>query len=58
MVDTIELNWKNEMGGACKMCGKHEWCIVGNPEGNIHLEDLGVDEKIILYCIIKKWEGA
>jgi hypothetical protein len=33
MVDTIELNWKNEMGGACNTYGKQECCIEGNPEG-------------------------
>jgi hypothetical protein len=31
--------------------------LVGNPEGRDHLEDLGVDGKIILECIIGKYSG-
>jgi len=32
------------------------WC--GNPEGNNHLEDPGVDGMMILRWIFRKWEGA
>jgi hypothetical protein len=31
--------------------------LVGKPEGKIPLEDLGVDGKIILKLIFKKWDG-
>jgi hypothetical protein len=30
--------------------------LVGNLNGRNHLEDLGVDGKILLTCIFKKWE--
>ena len=41
------------MGGACSTCG--ERCLPGfggKPEGRNHLEDLGVDGKIILRWVL------
>jgi hypothetical protein len=32
-VDTIELNWKSEMGRAYNTYGKQKCCIEGSPEG-------------------------
>jgi hypothetical protein len=32
--------------------------LVGRPEGRNHLEDPGVDGRIILKWIFKKWDGA
>jgi hypothetical protein len=32
--------------------------LVEKPEGNKHLEDPGVDGRIILRWIFKMWEGA
>jgi hypothetical protein len=32
--------------------------LVGKPEGNRLLEDPGVDERIILRWIFKKWNGV
>ena len=29
--------------------------LVGNPEGKNHLEDRGVDGRLTLRCIFKKW---
>jgi hypothetical protein len=31
--------------------------LVGRPKGRSHLEDPGVDERIILNCILKNWDG-
>jgi len=31
--------------------------LVGRPEGKNHFEDLGVDGRIILKWISKKWDG-
>ena len=31
--------------------------FVGRPEGNSHLEDLGVDGRMILKWIFKYWDG-
>jgi hypothetical protein len=46
---------EDEMGGACSAHG-HEKCVqnfVGKPEGNT-LEDIGVDGRVILKCILTK----
>ena len=32
--------------------------LVGKPEGKNHLEDPGVDGRIILKLIFKKWDGG
>jgi len=47
------------MGGACSVDG--EWrgscrVLVGKPEGKNHLGDPGVDGRIILIWIFRKWE--
>jgi len=53
---------KNEMGGACGTYGRQERYInrvfVGDLREGDHLEDLGVDGRIILKWIFKKWDGA
>ena len=39
------------MGGTCSTCEEEEWHVqglVGKTEGKNHLEDLGVDGKILL----------
>jgi hypothetical protein len=39
------------------MCGKRIYGVyVGKPEGNNHLEDPGVDGRIILRWICRKWD--
>jgi hypothetical protein len=32
--------------------------VVGKPEGKNHLEDLGIDGRIILKLILWKWGGS
>jgi len=46
------------MGGACSKhgrYGKHYKIVVVNPERRDHVEDLDVDGKIILECILGYW---
>ena len=55
--DKIE---KNEVGGKCSMYGGEERCIKGflvrTPEERDHLGDPGVDGRIILRWIFRKWD--
>ena len=49
----------NEIGGACSRYGARRGAyriLVGKPEGRNHLEDPGVDGRIILRRIIRKWD--
>jgi hypothetical protein len=51
---------KNEMGGACGAYGRQERCRVfwwGNLKERNPLEDLGVDGRVVLKWISKKWGG-
>jgi len=51
---------KNEMGGVCSMYGERRGVyrvLVGKPEGEIHLEDPGIDGRIKLRWIFRKWDG-
>jgi hypothetical protein len=51
---------KNEMGRECSTYGGEERCIQGFWWGNLrkrdHLEDLGVDGRIVLRWIFRKWD--
>ena len=50
---------KNEVGGACSTYGEKRVAyrvLVGKPEERDHLEDPGVDERIILRWIFRKWD--
>jgi hypothetical protein len=53
--DQIE---KNEMGGTCSSMGERRnvyRVLVGKPEGRDHLKNPGVDGRIILRWIFRKW---
>jgi hypothetical protein len=49
------------MGGACSTYGGRGEAYTGFWWGNVrerdHLENLGVDEKILLRWIFRKWDG-
>jgi len=51
---------RNEMGGACSMYGSEERRMHGFGEGNLrerdHLEDPGVDGRIIIRHIFRQWD--
>ena len=52
---------KSGMGRACSTYGRQERCIqglIGNSEGIDHLENIGVDGRIILKWIFMKWHNA
>jgi hypothetical protein len=36
----------------------HNRILVGRPEGRNHLEDPGIDGRIILKLVFKKWDGG
>jgi len=49
------------MGAVCSTYGGRRGVyrvLVGKPGGKNHLEDPGVDGRIILKWIIRKWEGG
>jgi hypothetical protein len=49
---------KNEIGGECGMCRRGERCIQGlgggNPMEKGHLENLGMDRRILLKWVSEK----
>ena len=47
------------IGGACRKYGREKWCVqdlFGKHKRRNYLEDLGVNGRIILKCIFKKWD--
>jgi hypothetical protein len=54
--DKIE---KNDMGGACSMDGRREVCTGfwwGNLRKRDHCGDPGIDGRIMLTLILRKWD--
>jgi len=48
---------KNKMGGTCSAETNDVYrVLVGNPEGKDHLGDPGVDGRIMLIWILRKWD--
>jgi hypothetical protein len=57
MGDQIE----NKKGGGCSTCGGEERCIQswwGNLRERDHLEDTGVDGRVILRWLFREWDGG
>jgi hypothetical protein len=55
--DQIEMN---EMGRSCHTNGERRCTyrvLVGKPEEKDHFKDLGVNGRILLNLIFRKWDG-
>ena len=47
------------MGGTCSTCGERRGVyrvLMGKPEGKRPLGERGIDGRIILRCIFRKWD--
>jgi hypothetical protein len=51
------IRWAVHVAGVRERTGTHTGFGGGNMKGKDHLEDLGVDGRITLILIFKKWEG-
>jgi hypothetical protein len=49
------MRWMAHVAHMGERRGAHR-VLVGKPEGKNHLEDPGIDGRIILRCIFRKWD--
>jgi hypothetical protein len=49
---------KSEIGGTCSTYGGEERVLLRNLRDRYHLEDPGVDVRIILRWTFRKWDGG
>jgi hypothetical protein len=50
----------NEMDGACSTYGERRgtyWVLVGRTDEKSHLEDPGLDGRIVIKLVFQKWDG-
>jgi hypothetical protein len=56
VIKSRRMRWEGHVAGMREGRGAYR-ILVGRPEGRNHLEDPGVDGRIILKWIFKKWDG-
>jgi hypothetical protein len=57
VIKSRRMRWTGHVARMVEERGA-KWILVGRPEGRNHLEDPGVDGRIILKWIFKKWDGG
>ena len=55
-IESRTLRWTGHVARMGKSRGAY-WFLVGKPERRNHLEDPGLDRRIILKRIFEKWNG-
>jgi hypothetical protein len=57
VIKSKRLGWAGHVASTGERRGAYS-VLVGKPEGRNHLEDPGVDGRIILKRILEKWDGG